>query len=126
MKANYKNNIRPTMPNYCRMNAFCLNENCRFPHYKSFTERQVIAKIMEENKEEMEKYLEPINPKIWNCQQHMLCYHNADDCKNNHSGYALEARKIVRKALKAHEKREKIAREIQAIKTKPMNWGDEC
>ena len=115
------------MPNYCRMNTFCLNENCKFPHYKSLAESKVIAKIMEENKEEMDKYVEPMKPlPTFNCMYGMVCFKNAADCKNNHSGYALEARKIVKKALKAHEKREKIAREIEAIKTKPMNWGDEC
>jgi hypothetical protein len=81
---------------------------------------------MEENKDEIDKYLEPINPRTYNCQHHMVCYHNADDCKNNHSGYGLPARKIIRKALAALEKKEKIATEIKTIKTKAMNWADEC
>ena len=99
------------MSYYCGENSFCVNENCRQLHYKSFFKRQVIAKIMKANKDEIDKYLEPIDPKIWrNCQQHMLCVHDAKDCNYNHGGYALEARKII---IKEFEELEKITQEIQ-------------
>ena len=99
------------MSYYCRENSFCVNENCRQLHYKSFFKRQVIAKIMKANKDEIDKYMEPIDPKIWrNCQQHMLCVHDAKDCNNNHGGYALDARKII---IKEFEEMEKNTQEIQ-------------
>ena len=115
------------MPNYCVSNLTCMNVNCKCIHYKPMDERRTIAELVENNKEEMGKYLEEIKPKVWNCRYGVLCHHNATDCKNNHSGFALEARKIVKKALNKHVKMAKIAHEVDTIKTvKPSNWADEC
>ena len=102
----------------------CVNEKCKFLHYKTLEERQKVRKIFEENKEEMSKYMEEFNPKIWNCRYHLLCYEAT--CKNNHSGFALEARKMIKKAIKKEEQREKIAKEIENKKTEKIVWADVC
>ena len=113
------------MPNYCNDNVMCADMKCKFLHYKTMEERQRIRKIFEDNKEEMSKFMEEVNPKIWNCRYHLLCYEAT--CKNNHSGYALDARKVIKKAIRKEEQKEKIAKEIASKKAgEKLVWADEC
>ena len=113
------------MPNYCNQNVYCVDEKCKKLHYKTMDERQKIANIVDEKKEEMELFMEEVNSKTWNCRYHLLCYEAT--CKNNHSGYGLEARKIVKKALRREEQKEKIAKEIEGKKNgEKLVWADEC
>jgi len=115
------------MPNYCKDNVMCADENCKLLHYKTVVERQRIRKIFEENKDEMSKFMEAITPKVWTCRYHLLCYEAT--CKNNHSGYALDARKVIKRAIRKEEQKEKIAKEIAEKKAgvaKEIVWADEC
>ncbi len=104
------------MTKYCRDNVICLNGKCQRPHYKSFEERKVLANLYLELEEEprqfKEEHMEPIVASKPTCRYHLLCFER--ECEFNHSGYALDNRKLLIKAFKNHNKREKAKQVIES------------
>jgi len=114
------------MPNYCENNLMCVNKTCKKLHYKSIDERMIFSQIVEEHKTTLLNIpVETVNPKSWTCRYHLLCFEA--NCNNKHSGFALEARKVVKKAFNKHTKQQKIVKEIEDLKTiAPVSWADTC
>jgi hypothetical protein len=80
-----------------------------------------------EVKETMDIYNEPLKTGRATCRYHFLCFER--ECPYNHSGCALEGRKILIKKLKTSNNREKvkakIEKDIEDIrKGITQNWAD--
>jgi len=90
----------------------------------NFDERKKIARMIEDNQEELDLYMEKIDWRQWNCRYGMLCYEV--ECKNQHNGYAQSARKIIRKAFDKSKKLDKKLQQIHLGEYKKIIWADEC
>lgn len=121
------------MTKYCRDNVICLSETCQRLHYKSFEERVVLANLYLKLKEEpcqfKAEHMEPIVASKATCRYHLLCFER--ECVFNHSGYALDNRKLMIKAFKEHNKREKAKQVIEADMEKKRrgestSWNQLC
>jgi hypothetical protein len=104
--------LKRKMTRYCPTNVICLNKDCNKPHYKIFTDRMKLSDLYLEAKEEMEPHKELIKQGKATCRYHFLCFER--DCIYNHSGYALEGRKILIKKFKTLCNREKAKAKIDA------------
>ena len=116
------------MPNYCRNNVICLNESCKFLHYKSIEERKILNDMyLEIPEEDKTKNVEMVKKGQWTCRYHLLCFER--DCTNNHSGLSLDGRKILIKMFKTYNKHEKariiIEKDIESIRNgEKRDWAD--
>ncbi len=116
------------MTKYCENNVVCLNDGCKKPHYKTFTDRMKLSDLYNlETRMEMDSYKEPIKFGKATCRYHLLCFEK--ECYYNHSGYSLEGRKILIKKFKTLNNREKAKKKIdEDIKNiqagKSVVWAD--
>lgn len=102
------------MSNYCVNNVVCLNAACSERHYKTFEERLTLSQLMKP--EEMALYMEDYKPLMPTCRYHLLCFER--ECVYNHSQIALDGRKLLIKAFKTFNNKEKAKKKIDADITK--------